>query len=144
MASRSTNGRKPATGSEKPKRVRKRVAEIPQLDDDKIYAEVLQGHFDGLSAEKGNGKKSRRRKRKSVQRKWWWPKHPLETTPERKVIIDELVAIREANDYYQEGTMPPEYMPTDQLILHLNRLKAGLIPMMTKKGILSVKTPDNS
>lgn len=145
MASRSTNGRKPITGSEKPKKVRKRVTEIPQLDDDKIYADVLKEHFDEASSDNGNGKKNKRRRRSRIQRKWFWPKKPFETTPEREALMNEINAIYSANDFSRpEGTMPHEYMSTDVLINHLQRLKAGLTPDITKKGILSVETSNSN
>jgi len=141
MASGSNKGRKPTTGPQKPKNIRKRVSDIPQLDDDQIYKEVLEGHFEEVP-KNGKGKRSRRRTSTS-QRKWWWPKKSIPTTPEREALIGEVEEIYYVNDYVRDG-MPHEYLETHWIQLHLNRLKSGLIPTIPKKGITNVKARDSN
>jgi len=136
MAKEPTEPRKLLAGASKPKKVRKRVTEIPQLDDDEIFAEVLREHFAEEQPQGSKPRKSRKTQKKS-QRKWWWPKEAIPTDAERTRLLNKISAIYRANGYIRDG-MPCEFQETSHLQKHLERLQAGLVPEITKKGILDV------
>ncbi len=141
MAKGSDDFREPLADTNRPKKVRKRVAEIPHLNDDEVYAEVLREHFADESTGENNPTKkrrSRRTRKTKAKRKWWWPKKAVPPDEEREKMIQEIEAIYAANGFIRRDSMPHEFHETHAIRHHLERLKAGLIPEITKRGVLNV------
>jgi hypothetical protein len=140
MGEKSSNVRELLAERRRPKKIRKRATEIPHLNDDKLYDQVLQEHFAEEAAEQSPGAKPKRKsirtRKKKTARRWWWPKKPIPSSDEREEVIKKIEAIYHMNGHLSSG-LPLEFVDTEGLLKHLERLQTGQIPDITKKGILN-------